>query len=76
MKETLHLAAACALLWAAPALSHHAAEGIFDEEIYAMIDSMVANTPHADFEFDDMAVVIADLRRNELQRLLDNGLLD
>lgn len=34
--------------------AHHAAEGIVDEEIYAMIDEMVADTPHADLVFDDM----------------------
>ena len=41
-------------LVACPVIAHHAAEGIVDEEIYAMIDAMVADTPHADLVFDDM----------------------
>ena len=26
--------------------AHHMAEGMVDEEVYAMIDSLVADTPH------------------------------
>jgi hypothetical protein len=37
-----------------PALAHHPAEDIVDEDIYAMIDSMVADTPHADMTFVEM----------------------
>jgi len=42
------------LLLAGTAWGHHAAEGVVDEEIYAMIDSMVADTPHADLVLDPM----------------------
>lgn len=54
--RTLRLFAACAViaLAACPVIAHHAAEGIVDEEIYAMIDAMVADTPHADLDFSDM----------------------
>ena len=54
--KTLRMFAAFALcaLAAYPVIAHHAAEGIVDEEIYAMIDAMVADTPHADLDFSDM----------------------
>ena len=47
-------AAAVLGLVAYPVIAHHAAEGIVDEEIYAMIDAMVADTPHAELDFSDM----------------------
>ena len=50
----LFTAAAVLGLVAYPVIAHHAAEGIVDEEIYAMIDAMVADTPHADLDFSDM----------------------
>lgn len=34
--------------------AHHPAADIVDEDIYAQIDSMVADTPHADLTFDEM----------------------
>ena len=42
------------LLMAAPSFSHHMAEGTVDEEIYTMIDAMVADTPHADLVFSNV----------------------
>ena len=36
-----------------PAPAHHPAADIVDEEVYAMIDEMVADTPHATLDFDD-----------------------
>jgi hypothetical protein len=38
----------------ASVFAHHPAADIVDEEIYAMIDSMVADTPHATMTFDEM----------------------
>ena len=35
----------CLGLIVSPAFAHHAAEGIVDEELYAMIDDMVGDTP-------------------------------
>ena len=36
------------------AMAHHPAADIVDEDIYENIDSMVADTPHADMIFDEM----------------------
>ncbi len=53
----------------ATAAAHHAAEGIVDEEIYAMIDEMIADTPHADLVFDDMppAMLTADATNDPIK---------
>ena len=50
----LFTAAAVLGLVASPVIAHHAAEGIVDEEIYAIIDAMVAVTPPAELDFSDM----------------------
>lgn len=44
----------CIAIIAGPAIAHHPAEDIVDEEIYAMIDDMISETPHATIEFDNM----------------------
>lgn len=36
------------------AFAHHPAADIVDEDIYAHIDSMVADTPHATLTFEEM----------------------
>ncbi len=55
MKKTLVTTIALGLaLLASPVLAHHPAEDIVDEEIYAMIDEMVSDTPHATLVFDEM----------------------
>ena len=36
-----------------PALAHHPAADMVDPDIYAVIDEMVSDTPHALLEFDD-----------------------
>ena len=43
-------------LLTAPVWSHHAAEGIISDELWAMIDDMLvdAETPHLDLILDDM----------------------
>lgn len=58
------------------ALAHHPAADIVDEEIYAMIDEMVADTPHATLEFDDMGntIITAD-SVSEAEDLVQDGLL-
>ncbi|MFH1216104.1 MAG: hypothetical protein V1706_06360 [Pseudomonadota bacterium] len=52
MKKILSAVVFCFALSAAPAFSHHPAADYVDEEIYAMIDEMVSETPHADMVFD------------------------
>jgi len=67
--------------FAMPAWSHHPAADIVDPEIYAMIDSLVADTPHADLVFSDMGMgmteieVTADSIR-ALESMIDDGLMD
>lgn len=54
MKNVLQVAVLTSMLASFSAFAHHPAEGIVDEEIWAMIDENVADTPHADLVFDDM----------------------
>ncbi|MBU0961258.1 MAG: hypothetical protein KKD01_12275 [Proteobacteria bacterium] len=67
----------CLALAASPALAHHPAEDIVDPEIYAMIDEMVSDTPHADLVFDDdmgTSTFITD-SVSAAEDLIDDGLL-
>jgi len=41
------------VLAASPVLAHHPAADIVDEEVYATINEMVDDTPHATLVFDD-----------------------
>ena len=45
-----------AMLFIAPAWSHHPAEGIVSDEIWQMVDDLLveADSPHLDLVFDDM----------------------
>ena len=45
-----------AVLLVTPAWSHHPAEGIVSDEIWAMVDSMLveADSPHLDINFEDI----------------------
>ena len=54
MKKLLLISAILLNFNTAPVLAHHPAADIVDEEIYENIDSMVAETPHADMTFDEM----------------------
>ena len=82
MKKILSTIILCLALTAAPAFSHHPAADIVDAEIYEMIDSMVADTPHAELVFDDdmgggggsdMTITTRTVR--ELENMIDDGLL-
>lgn len=42
-----------AALGAAPVPAHHMAADIVDEDFYAMIDALVAYTPHADLNLEE-----------------------
>ena len=60
----------------APVLSHHNAEGIVDEEVYEMIDALVADTPHASLTFDDMGnLILATRTVTQLESMIDDGLM-
>ena len=54
MKRLLSIGAILLIINSSPVLAHHPAADIVDEEIYENIDSMVADTPHADMTFDEM----------------------
>jgi len=54
MNKFTRLGAVALLLISSSVYAHHPAADIVDEEIYEMIDSMVADTPHATLTFDEM----------------------
>ena len=77
MKKTTIIVGLCFALVAGYALAHHPAADIVDAEIYAMIDSMVADTPHADIVFDDVmgTTTITTDSVSAAEALIDDGLL-
>ncbi len=67
--------------FAMPAWSHHPAADIVDPDIYAMIDSLVADTPHADLVFTDMGMGMTEIEVTAssirtLETMIDDGLMD
>ena len=77
MKKIVTTLALCLAMAASPVFAHHPAEDIVDTEIYAMIDEMVADTPHADLVFDEMGMtttITAD-SVSAAENLIDDGLL-
>ena len=54
MTNLFKLSALALLLSSTNLYAHHPAADIVDEEIYEMIDTMVADTPHASLTFDEM----------------------
>ena len=54
MKNLLQAAVFTSLLASFSAFAHHPAEDIIDEDIWAMVDENVADTPHADLDLSDM----------------------
>lgn len=77
MKKIVTSIVLCLALVASPVLAHHPAEDMVDPEIYAMIDSMVADTPHADLVFDEMGMTttITTDSVSAAEDLIDDGLL-
>ena len=53
MKNLLYCAALGIALTTAPTFGHHGSDGMVDDDVYSMIDEMVAATPHATLDFDD-----------------------
>jgi len=81
MKRVLQILALATVFGTALVYAHHPAEDIVDEEIYAMIDSMVADTPHADLDFVDMGdgmteITLTTRTLPSLENMIDDGLLD
>jgi hypothetical protein len=79
MKTVLSLLSICLLLAIVPAFAHHPAADIVDEEIYDMIDSLVADTPHADLDFADMdgdvEIMITTQQVEDMESMIDDGLI-
>jgi hypothetical protein len=76
MKTHLGLIASLVVLIATPLWAHHPAEDILDDEIYAMIDDNVADTPHATLTFDDMGnTIITTESVSDAEDLLSSSLL-
>jgi len=64
-----------------PAWSHHPAADIVDPDIYAMIDALVADTPHAELDFTDMGMGMTEITVRAdslrvLETMIDDGLID
>ncbi len=62
------------------AVAHHAAAGIVDEDIYAMIDAMVADTPHGEMTLDDLGGGMTELTIEQVtlvsvERMIEDDLL-
>ncbi len=77
MKKIVAIFALCLVLAAGSVIAHHPAADIVDSEIYAMIDALVADTPHADMEFDDVmgTTTITTDSVSEAENLIHGGLL-
>ena len=64
-----------------PTFGHHAAEGMVDDEVYAMIDSLLMDTPHADMTLDDLGSGMTEMTITaptvtSMENMIDDGLLD
>ena len=62
------------------AFAHHPAEDMVDADTYAMIDNLVADTPHAemtveDFGNDMTTMTLTTASVSSLENLLDDGVL-
>ena len=73
---------AALLLCAVPLFSHHAAEGTIDQEIYEMIDALVADTPHALWTPPEemgegvWEMSLSTRTARQFESMIDDGLLD
>ena len=84
MKKLLTAALVSTAMAAFPAFGHHAAEGMVDDEVYVMIDTLVVDTPHAEMTTDDIAVGMTDVTTTTIttnsvvwmEIMFDDGLLD
>lgn len=76
MKNLHYIAAILILMFSTAVIAHHPAEGIVDEEVYEMIDTLVADTPHATLDLNTMDPTITTQTIVSLDKMLDDGLLD
>jgi len=84
MKKFLTATLVSTAIAALPAFGHHAAEGMVDEEVYEMIDTLLMDTPHAEMTIDDIATGMTDVTTTtittntvtSMENMIDDGLLD
>lgn len=81
MRKLVQITTLATMLSVPAAFAHHPAADIVDPEIYAMIDSMVADTPHADLVFTDMGggmteITVSSRDLRTLENLIDDGVLE
>ena len=53
MKSLVKVAVLTSMLASFSAFAHHPAEDIIDEDVWAMVDENVSDTPHADLDLSD-----------------------
>ncbi|MDX2438982.1 MAG: hypothetical protein QNK40_00365 [Desulfobacterales bacterium] len=61
MKKVLIIAAMCLVIAAAPVFAHHPAADVVSDDVYAIIDEAVSQTPHVDMVFDDMSITAVEM---------------
>ncbi len=81
MKKFLQAAVVSLAVASFPSFGHHAADGMVDDEVYAMIDSLLMDTPHADMTLDDLGAGMTELTITtstvtSMENMIDDGLLD
>ena len=84
MKKLLTAALVSTAMAGFPVFAHHAAEGMVDEEVYEMIDTLLMDTPHAEITIDDIATGMTDVTTTtittntvtSMENMIDDGLLD
>ena len=84
MQKLLTAALVSTAMAALPAFGHHAAQGMVDDEVYEMIDTLLMDTPHAEMTVDDIAIGMTDVTTTtittnsvvSMENMIDDGLLD
>ena len=81
MKKFLQATVVSLAVVSLPTFAHHAAEGMVDDEVYAMIDSLLMDTPHADMTLEDLGSGMTELTITTptvttMENMVDDGLLD
>ena len=61
------------------AYGHHAAQGMVDEEVYAMIEALVEDTPHATIDINDLGGGMVDIyveapTVRAMENMIDDGM--
>jgi hypothetical protein len=81
MKKILHVLILSFAVFCFSAFAHHAADGIVDEEVYTMIETLIEDTPHADMTLEDLGMGMTEITivtdtLTSLVNLINDGLLE